>query len=135
MKLWLVTCTGPWYVPASGSWRGTSDRSTLPIRLVDLARLSPLQDAYVLASVLAATTRSSLDAALEAYQQTRLPVANHVLTTSRETGKMYEFNSAFAEEYSTLGPAIGRQWGFLTESTPEGEAEKAVGILRMLQKQ
>ncbi|KAJ7079136.1 hypothetical protein B0H15DRAFT_788209, partial [Mycena belliarum] len=94
-----------------------------------------IEDAYVLASVLAATTRSSLDAALEAYQQTRLPVANHVLTTSRETGKMYEFNSAFAEEYSTLGPAIGRQWGFLTESTPEGEAEKAVGILRMLQKQ
>jgi salicylate hydroxylase len=47
---------------------------------------------------------------------------------------MFEFNSPFAEEYSTLGPAIGRQWAFLTESTPEGEAEKVVGILRSLEK-
>lgn len=46
---------------------------------------------------------------------------------------MYEFNSSFAEEYSTLGPAIERQWSFLTQSTPEGEAEKAVGILRSLE--
>ncbi|KAJ7702981.1 FAD/NAD-P-binding domain-containing protein [Mycena rosella] len=94
-----------------------------------------IEDAYVLASVLAAATPSSLDAALEAYQQTRLPVANHVLRASYESGKMYEFNSPFAEEYSTLGPAIKRQWAFLTESTPEGEAEKAVGILRSQQGQ
>ncbi|KAJ7497508.1 FAD/NAD-P-binding domain-containing protein [Mycena latifolia] len=94
-----------------------------------------IEDAYVLASVLAAATPRSLDAALEAYQRTRLPVANHVLKTSRESGMMYEFNSPFAEEYSTLGPAIRRQWGFLTESTPEGEAEKAVGIFRSLQEE
>ncbi|KAJ7091182.1 FAD/NAD-P-binding domain-containing protein [Mycena epipterygia] len=92
-----------------------------------------IEDAYVLASVLGAATPSTLDAALEAYQQTRLPVANHVLKNSYESGKMYEFNSSFAEEYSTLGPAIEHQWAFLTQSTPEGEAEKAVGILRSLE--
>lgn len=90
----------------------------------------PVQDAFILASVLGAATPNTIDAALEAYQQTRLPLANHVLTSSDESGKMYEFNSAFQEDYKTLGPAIQRQWSFLTESTPEGEAEKAVGILR-----
>ncbi|KAJ6594118.1 FAD/NAD-P-binding domain-containing protein [Mycena capillaripes] len=94
-----------------------------------------IEDAYVLGSVLGAATGSTLDAALEAYQRTRLPVGNHVLQASYESGKMYEFNSPFAEEYGTLGPAIRRQWGFLTQSTPEGEAEKAVGILRSLQGQ
>ncbi|KAF7376334.1 Glycoside hydrolase family 3 protein [Mycena sanguinolenta] len=91
-----------------------------------------IEDAFILASVLGATGTNNLDEALEAYQRTRLPVANHVLRSSFESGKMFEFNSSFAEEYSTLGPAIGRQWGFLTESTPEGEAEKALGILRTL---
>ncbi|KAF7361699.1 RNA helicase [Mycena venus] len=94
-----------------------------------------IEDAYVLANVLGAAPTNSLDKALEAYERTRLPVANHVLRSSFESGKMYEFNSRFAEEYNTLGPAIGRQWGFLTESTPEGEAEKAVGILRSLEEQ
>ncbi|KAJ6500108.1 FAD/NAD-P-binding domain-containing protein, partial [Mycena vitilis] len=89
-----------------------------------------IEDAYVLANVLGAATAGTLDAALEAYQRTRLPVANGVLTGAYQSGMMYEFNSPFGDEYSTLGPAIGRQWGFLTESTPEGEAEKAVGILR-----
>ncbi|KAF8210523.1 FAD/NAD-P-binding domain-containing protein [Mycena galopus ATCC 62051] len=91
-----------------------------------------IEDAYVLASVLGAVGRDNIDKALEAYQRTRLPVANHVLRSSLESGKMFEFNGSFAEEYDTLGPAIGRQWGFLTESTPEGEAAKAVGILRSL---
>ncbi|KAJ7268769.1 FAD/NAD-P-binding domain-containing protein [Mycena haematopus] len=94
-----------------------------------------IEDAYVLAAVLGAAGTNNLDKALEAYQQTRLPVANHVLRSSFESGKMFEFNSPFAEEYNTLGPAIGRQWGFLTESTPEGEAAKAVGILRSLEEQ
>ncbi|KAJ6587124.1 FAD/NAD-P-binding domain-containing protein [Mycena vulgaris] len=94
-----------------------------------------IEDAYILASVLAAAKPSALDAALEAYQQTRLPAANHVLKNSYESGKMYEFNSSFADEYSTLGPAIKQQWAFLKQSTPEGEAEKAVGILRSLQDQ
>ncbi|KAJ7346846.1 FAD/NAD-P-binding domain-containing protein [Mycena albidolilacea] len=93
-----------------------------------------IEDAYVLASVLGAAATNNLDQALEAYQRTRLPVANHVVKASFESGKMFEFNSPFAEEYSTLGPAIGRQWAFLTESTPEGEAEKVVGILRSLEK-
>ncbi|KAJ7446283.1 FAD/NAD-P-binding domain-containing protein [Mycena galericulata] len=90
-----------------------------------------IEDAFILASVLGAATLETLDAALQAYQQTRLPVANHVLRSSDESGKMYEFNSPeFKEEYKTLGPAIKSQWGFLTETTPEGEAEKALGILR-----
>ncbi|KAJ7163621.1 FAD/NAD-P-binding domain-containing protein [Mycena crocata] len=92
-----------------------------------------IEDAYVLARVLGAATSSTLDAALEAYQETRLPVANHVLRTANESGKMYEFNSSFAEEYDTLGPAIERQWSFLTQSTPESEAEKALGIFRGLE--
>jgi len=92
-----------------------------------------IEDAYILASVLGDATASSLDAALEAYQQTRLPVANHVLKSSYESGMMFEFNSRFAEDYTALGPAIKHQWDFLTQSTPEGEAEKAVEILRNMQ--
>ncbi|KAJ7045738.1 FAD/NAD-P-binding domain-containing protein [Mycena alexandri] len=94
-----------------------------------------IEDAYILAHVLGAAAPKSLDAALEAYQQTRLPVANHVLRSSYESGNMYEFNSRFGDEYSALGPAIGHQWDFLTESTPEGEAEKAMRILRSLERQ
>ncbi|KAK7005713.1 RNA helicase [Favolaschia claudopus] len=94
-----------------------------------------IEDALVLASVLGATPINSVDKALEAYQRTRLPVANGVLQASFESGKMFEFNSAFAEEYGPLGPAIGRQWDFLTESTPEGEVAKAVGILRSLEQE
>jgi salicylate hydroxylase len=100
---------------------------------VPLYDLEPLQDAYILASVLRDATANSLDAALEAYQQTRLPVANHVLKSSDESGKMFEFNSRYAEDYTALGPAIKHQWDFLTQSTPEGEAEKAVEIFRNMQ--
>ena len=97
----------------------------------------PIQDAYILASILGsgAATTATLDAALAAYQQTRLRVANRALENSYEAGKMFEFNSSFGDEYSTLGPAMGRQWAFLTESTPEGETEKAMGIFWSLQGQ
>ncbi|KAJ7747330.1 FAD/NAD-P-binding domain-containing protein [Mycena metata] len=94
-----------------------------------------IEDAYILAHVLGAAAADRFDAALEAYQQTRLPVANHVLRSSYESGNMYEFNSPFGDEYSALGPAIQHQWDFLTESTPEGEAEKAMGILRSLERE
>ncbi|KAJ7647156.1 FAD/NAD-P-binding domain-containing protein [Roridomyces roridus] len=91
-----------------------------------------IEDAFILATVLGVATRSTLDAALEAYEQTRLPVANHVLKSSDESGKMYEFNSSFGEQYETLGPAIKHQWDFLTSSTPEGEAEKVLSIFEGL---
>ncbi|KAJ6596645.1 FAD/NAD(P)-binding domain-containing protein [Mycena sp. CBHHK59/15] len=90
-----------------------------------------IEDAYILARVLAAAASDSLDAALEAYQRIRLPMANRVLTSSRESGKMYEFNSQYVEEYPLLGIAIERQWNFLTETTPEEEAEKALGIFNV----
>ncbi|KAJ7772572.1 FAD/NAD-P-binding domain-containing protein [Mycena maculata] len=107
-----------------------------------------IEDAFILAKVLEAAApgeyrsslkseknglhyvTSTLDAALAAYEQTRLPVANHVLTSADESGKMYEFNSPFAEKYETLGPAIKGQWSFLTASTPEGEVDKAMGIFQ-----
>ncbi|KAJ7188021.1 FAD/NAD-P-binding domain-containing protein [Mycena filopes] len=92
-----------------------------------------IEDAYILANVLGVATPKNLDAALEAYQQTRLPVANHVLRKSYESGNMYEFNSELGESYAALGPAIAGQWRFLTENTPEGETEKAMGILRDLE--
>jgi len=93
-----------------------------------------IEDAFILANVLGIATLNALDAALEAYQRTRLPGANHVLNSSYESGKMFEFNSSFGEDYSTLGPAIARQWAFLTESTPEEEAEKVVKIFHSLQR-
>ncbi|KAJ7784837.1 glycosyltransferase family 20-domain-containing protein [Mycena maculata] len=58
-----------------------------------------LQDAFILASVLAAAAPNTIDAAVEAYQQTRLPVANHgpgapiCTTLSRTPSSAYTVNA------------------------------------------
>ncbi|KAJ7200496.1 hypothetical protein C8J57DRAFT_1103525 [Mycena rebaudengoi] len=87
-----------------------------------------IEDAYILAGILREAAPENLEEALAAYEQTRLPVANHVLASSYESGRMYEFNSKFSEDYDTLGPAIRRQWDFLDESTLEEDVLKALGI-------
>ncbi|TFY51333.1 hypothetical protein EVG20_g11048, partial [Dentipellis fragilis] len=50
-------------------------------------------DAFILASLVGdpSVTPLTLEHALEAYEHVRLPPANHVLTGSRESGRMYEF--------------------------------------------
>ncbi|KAF7315476.1 Glycoside hydrolase family 3 protein [Mycena indigotica] len=89
-----------------------------------------IEDAYILAKVLGAATLNTLDAALEAYETTRLPMANHVLRASAVAGKMFEFNNELGERYQVLGPAIGAQWNYLDETTPEGESMRAVERMR-----
>ena len=41
---------------------------------------------------------------------------------------MYEFNGVHGDNLPLLGPAIGRQWDWLNETTPEGELEKAIRL-------
>ena len=72
--------------------------------------------------MLGAATLQTLDAALAAYEATRLPMATHVQRASSVAGKMFEFNDALADKYEQLGPAIGANWDFLTQSTPESES-------------
>lgn len=75
-------------------------------------------------------TPSSLSLALEAYEHIRQPLAHHVQTGSRVSGQMYEFDSAFGEDYEALGPAIERQWGWLWEGSAEEDVRRGLEWMR-----
>ncbi|KAH9859049.1 FAD/NAD-P-binding domain-containing protein [Lenzites betulinus] len=89
-----------------------------------------IEDAFILAELLgsAHTTLSTLAQALSTYETVRLPLANHVLRGSWESGNMYEFNGPLGDDLGRLGPQIGRQWDWLWETTPEGEKDKAARL-------
>ena len=72
---------------------------------------------------------STLSRALTAYERVRLPMANHVLKGSRQSGNMYEFNGCLGDNLAPLGPMIGSQWDWLWDTTPQSERERAVGML------
>ncbi|RPD59761.1 FAD/NAD(P)-binding domain-containing protein [Lentinus tigrinus ALCF2SS1-6] len=90
-----------------------------------------IEDAFILAEVLGhrQTTLSTLSRALTAYERVRLPMANHVLKGSRQSGNMYEFNGPLADNLVPLGPLIGSQWDWLWDSTPQTERDRALGML------
>lgn len=56
----------------------------------------------------------------------RLPAANAVLQGSFESGKMYEFDSVYGEEYGILGPAIQAQWNWISATTVEQDVGAAM---------
>ncbi|KAI9061735.1 FAD/NAD-P-binding domain-containing protein [Trametes sanguinea] len=89
-----------------------------------------IEDAYILAEVLGhpGTTLSTLSQALAAYEAVRLPMANHVLQGSRESGNMYEFNGPLGADLARLGPQIGKQWDWVWKTTPLEEREKALRL-------
>ncbi|EPS94143.1 hypothetical protein FOMPIDRAFT_1033475 [Fomitopsis schrenkii] len=91
-----------------------------------------IEDAFVLARVLGrpSTTVTTLPQALLAYEHVRLPLANHVLRGSYDSGVMYEFNGVHGDDLHALGPAIERQWSWLTQTTVIGEAEAARGAIQ-----
>ncbi|KAI0745659.1 FAD/NAD(P)-binding domain-containing protein [Earliella scabrosa] len=90
-----------------------------------------IEDAFILAEVLGhhSTMLSTLTRALTAYERVRLPMANHVLKGSRQSGNMYEFNGCLGDNLAPLGPMIGSQWDWLWDTTPQSERERAVGML------
>ena len=90
-----------------------------------------MQDAYILAEVLGHpdTTLTTLSRALSAYERIRLPMANHVLKGSRQSGDMYEFNGCLHDNLAPLGPMIGSQWDWLWDTYPQGERDRALGML------
>lgn len=102
--------------------------STNPATTEELEYFPSIQDAYILASLLGETnvTLASLPLALEAYEHIRLPNANHVQLASRESGLMYEFGSAFGEDYAALGPAIENQWGWLWDGSAEEDVKRGL---------
>ncbi len=98
------------------------------------AHIPALQDAFVLAEVLGHrhTSRSSIPRALTAYERVRLPMANHVLNGSRQSGNMYEFNGPLGDNLVPLGPLIGSQWDWLWDTTPQSERDRALGMLQSM---
>lgn len=84
--------------------------------------------AQLLGSSLA--TKDSLHEVLKAYEAVRLPLANHVLRGSAESGLMYEFNHPLlGEDYANLGRAIERQWDWVWQSHPTEDVHKGLDIL------
>lgn len=75
-------------------------------------------------------TLTSLPLALEAYEHIRLPQAHHVQAGSRESGAMYEFESAFGDDYESLGPAIEKQWGWLWEGSAEEDVKRGLDWMK-----
>jgi len=91
-----------------------------------------IEDAYVLAQILGSplASRDTLFEALKAYEHVRLPIANHVLEGSRESGQMYEFDSSLGCDYERLGPAIQQQWDWVWASQPGEDAQRGINCLR-----
>ncbi|KAJ8469482.1 hypothetical protein ONZ45_g16873 [Pleurotus djamor] len=87
-----------------------------------------IEDAYIIASLLSQTEteKVNIEAALLAYEHIRLRIANHVLNGSRESGKMYEFDSIYGEDYRVLGSAIEQQWDWINWPAPEEDLRAAV---------
>lgn len=90
-----------------------------------------IQDAYLLGRLLAdsATTKSNIPKALKIYQDIRLPVANEVVSISRDVGLMYEFNGAEYdgsdrddhEAIQRWREAILEKWRFQWTGIPEDD--------------
>ncbi|CDO72514.1 hypothetical protein BN946_scf184980.g55 [Trametes cinnabarina] len=89
-----------------------------------------IEDAFILAEILGhpSTTLSTLSQTLSAYEAVRLPMANHILKGSRESGTMYEFNGPYGDDFARLGPQIGKQWDWVWMTTPQEEREKALQL-------
>ena len=85
--------------------------------------------AQLLGSPLA--TKDNVHDVLKAYEAVRLPLANHVLRGSMESGLMYEFNHPdYGEDYAKLGPAIQRQWDWIWKTHPLEDVQKGLEILK-----
>ncbi|TFY51588.1 hypothetical protein EVG20_g10929 [Dentipellis fragilis] len=92
-----------------------------------------IEDAFILASLLGdpSVTPLTLEHALKAYEHVRLPLANHVLTGSRESGRMYEFVGEYDfGDCEQLGPTIERQWDWVSEDGPDEDAQRALLWMR-----
>ncbi|KAA1475202.1 FAD/NAD(P)-binding domain-containing protein [Dentipellis sp. KUC8613] len=88
-----------------------------------------IEDAFILASLLGdpSVTPLTLEHALQAYEHVRLPLANHVLTGSRESGQMYEFVGKYGfVACDQLGPTIERQWDWVSQDGPDADAKRAL---------
>lgn len=71
-----------------------------------------------------------MEVALKAYQHIRLPLANHVLIGSKESGCMYEFNGPDGENYERLGENIQKQWDWIWETDPNEDASRGIQWFR-----
>ncbi|KAI0320925.1 FAD/NAD(P)-binding domain-containing protein [Amylostereum chailletii] len=120
----------PTYVSRNVVLVGDSAHAMLPHQGAGAGQA--IEDAYTLAALLGdpSVTPSTLPSALAAYEAIRLPQANHVLRGSRESGMMYEFNSALRDRYTELGPAIEHMWDWLWVRGPEKDARRALAMMK-----
>lgn len=63
---------------------------------------------------------------LKAYNHVRRPMGNYVLEGSRDSGAMYDSESRFGDDYEVLGPAIQKQFGWVSEPNPNAQVERAL---------
>lgn len=117
--------------PHQGAGAGQSIEVRLKIVAIML-KLRRRQDAYILANLLGhpSATKETLRVTLLAYEHVRLPFANKVIEGSRNAGAMYELRSPHRDNYSTLGPAIQNQWGWVEQEDPEAQLRRAIGWMK-----
>jgi salicylate hydroxylase len=74
-------------------------------------------------------TWENLSSSLAAYEAVRLPIANDVLIESYHSGRMYEFDSEYGDDYPRLGPAIKKQWDWIDNISLEEEVQAAFALV------
>lgn len=92
-----------------------------------------VKDAYVLSHILGnkLTTKATLRHALSAYEAVRLPAASQVLSGSKESGLLYEFNHPdLGQDYESLGPRIEKQWDWVWANQPDDDVKRALDLFR-----
>ncbi|PSR73282.1 hypothetical protein PHLCEN_2v10860 [Hermanssonia centrifuga] len=87
-----------------------------------------IEDAYILGSLLGhpSTTLDTLPHALKAYEHVRLPLANNVLTCSRDAGLIYDFRSECGDDYEAIGATLSHAWDWMGEDGVEEQLQKAL---------
>ncbi|THH02108.1 hypothetical protein EW026_g739 [Hermanssonia centrifuga] len=87
-----------------------------------------IEDAYILANLLGHpfTTLDTLSHTLKAYEHVRLPLANNVRTTSRNTGPMFEFKSSSGDDYKAIKATMEHQWDWMSADGVEEQLQKAL---------
>lgn len=101
-----------------------------------------MEDAYVLASILASGTKEGIDLArmIEVYNTVRQPMGNYVLNSSRRQGFYYEFSSPGMEdvqEHDSIPTArlakhvedIMRGFNWVWKTSMDDDMRRAMGLL------
>lgn len=121
---------GSCYDASLGIWSVFDGRGNHPIICVSYAETE--QDANVLGSLLARSTRSTLNQALAVYDKVRSAEGRRIILGSRQMGFLFEMNgpSNLRSDMRALGKEIEKRTGWISASSPEDDVRKAVDLFR-----